>query len=399
MKLPTTPIPVTLQDMKLPGIRPLKRWSRKLRRGELFQSSRASSSESKLNETSSSEASTSGKSATDRTQALINNTQSKRTKLFLNLLLVRPWVLVLGFWLFSMMTGGLALSGMLSPRKLTQALPAPAITESSQASSSASINVEKAAEEIAIEGGLADESAASSGDNAVTVADNSAGFPVLPLVVLVGSCAAGSLVISRRRAMMRLSAARAKGRVRKVRQPVRQPLKKAVGKGPALKSQNQSKSQSNVASATGANQVPSQGPSQGASRGKAMPKKRRQRVRRNAVTAQKKGGQNARVLASRTNAQVMPTQASSLQAAGHKASAKKPSAKKLSLSARAQANRVQAKRATRGAKRQVARTSMRAASRRQPVVSVVPASEGHALDWTRGSLAHQMDVRPQRRAM
>ncbi len=33
------------------------------------------------------------------------------------------------------------------------------------------------------------------------------------------------------------------------------------------------------------------------------------------------------------------------------------------------------------------------------VVSVMPAGDSHALDWREGSLAHQMDVRPQRSAM
>ncbi|NJM96881.1 MAG: hypothetical protein HC800_06550 [Phormidesmis sp. RL_2_1] len=36
---------------------------------------------------------------------------------------------------------------------------------------------------------------------------------------------------------------------------------------------------------------------------------------------------------------------------------------------------------------------------RQAVVSVVPASESHPLDWTNGSLAHRLDIRPQRSAM
>ncbi|MGB3294089.1 MAG: hypothetical protein WBB01_13970, partial [Phormidesmis sp.] len=44
------------------------------------------------------------------------------------------------------------------------------------------------------------------------------------------------------------------------------------------------------------------------------------------------------------------------------------------------------------------RLSFRVANR-QTVVTVVPANEAHPLDWDNGSLAHQVDVRPQRSAM
>ncbi len=65
---------------------------------------------------------------------------------------------------------------------------------------------------------------------------------------------------------------------------------------------------------------------------------------------------------------------------------------------------------TRQAQTRLRKGAIRAASRRRhqmgphsmaapAVVSVVPASESHALDWHEGSLAHQMDVRPHRSAM
>ena len=376
MKLPTTPLPVTLQDMKLQSNRSLsrsfERLAQKLRNMAPIQVARSGSD---------------GQSAAESAQLLINKTNNKRTKLFLNLLLVRPWVLVLGFWLFSMMVGSLALGGMLSPRRLTQALPEPAVAENSQPERS-SINVEKAADELALEGGVLAEAEATAEEGVVTAADSSASFPVVPVVVLVSSCAAGSLLISRRRAAMRLSAARAKGRARQVRQPQKgQSLKRNAARGGQPDTAKTVVSKAVVAQA-------------------AAPKKRRHRAKRNTRPVQKPG-QNARVLISRADAQLSNGQGvASRKAGSHQnktvANAKqklrqKPSQKK-SLSARAQANRMQSKKAARGAKRH-SRVSMRAASRRQPVVSVVPASERHALDWSQGSLAHQMDVRHQQRAM
>ena len=403
MKLPTTPLPATLQDMKLQGDRSLSRSFQQLTKKLLsmgpVQVTRSSSG---------------GQSAAESTQALINKTDNKSTKLFLNLLLVRPWVLVLGFWLFSMLVGSLALGGMLSPRKLTQALPEPTALDTSH-SGNAAINVEKAADELAIEGGEQTEADPETGDavsaadgetGAVAAADSSAGFPVLPLVVLVGSCAAGSLLISRRRAMMRMSAARAQGRARqgrtnkgrqsqgrqvlKTKAPKNQTTRNQTTKNQPLKNQSLKRQGALDKAARGAKAASSTGLS---------PKKRRQRVRRGAVATQK-NGQNAHMLASRTNAQ-QSAQMSGVRksAASKETRAKSAKQRKSALSARVQAGRVQAKRASGGAKRRDSRVSMRAASRRQPVVSVVPASERHALDWAQGSLAHQMDVRHQRRAM
>jgi len=310
---------------------------------------------------------------------------SKSTKLFLNLLLVRPWVLVLGFWLFSMVTGSLALDGMLSPRKLKMALPEPAVEESSTTQATA-INVAQNAEEAAADAGSAP--AESADPDVIVIGSDSAaggsGLPVFPLIMVVGSCAAGSLLISRRRAMMRLAAARA-GRVR-TRRPVAGGVRSVKRSGAAQMGSAQSPTKSattkKAATKAAANKPTRLKPSLKAavlSSTGLRPKKRRQRVKRDVAP------QGSRVLASRTNVQTAVAAATRAQ-----------SSKNGSRTARSAARKA-VRQAGRGPVRRGA--SLRTASRHQPVVSVVPANESNALDWGRNSLAHQLDVRPQRRAM
>lgn len=347
MKLPND----QLQTLKLRKLRPIKRSLTRLSKAGLFKS-------------------TQGKSLGASVTAA---KQSKSMRVALHLLLVRPWVLLIGFWLLSMAGGTLALNGMLSPRKLKMALPEPAAIESPVALSS-QIKVTPDSDE-ALPGEVDNapsepEIISIGGQESETAAESSSGFPLLPVGVLVGGCATGCLVMSRRRAMARMSTARARGRARirkatpvRVGQPVSKTIvrtaqkKGSTAKGVVSKDETRSvvrKTARKVARpAAIASNTKTATPA-------SKPKKRRQRSRKSAVS--KPVATSGRVLASRKTAQPTPAQA-------------------------------------RVSKRQVRRASMRAASRRQPMVSVVPANESHALDWNNGSLAHQMDVRTHRSAM
>jgi len=72
--------------------------------------------------------------------------ESKSSRIALNLLLVRPWILLIGFWLFSMLGAGLALEGLISPKRLKTALP-EVIETAPVNSENALIKVETGAEE------------------------------------------------------------------------------------------------------------------------------------------------------------------------------------------------------------------------------------------------------------
>jgi hypothetical protein len=293
---------------------------------------------------------------------------SKGSRIAFNLLLVRPWVLVVGFWLLSMAGASLAIEGLVNPRKLNMALP-EATVEVTPVAKSALINVEQDSDQDGEATTAAPKTAANSktkGDPASAEAANankdasaetvasSSGFPILTLGALVGTCAAGCLVISRRRAMMRIAAARARGKMRRAHAkkeaiaPVTSPV--------AMSAQ--------ALNAVGSNAVGSN-------------RRRRQRNKRQLATSQP----TTNVIVSRPTAQ-QAAQKSAIQ----KNTAPKPAQKAVSKPGQAPS------------KRQIRRTPSRIASRRQSVVSVLPASESHALDWANGSLAHQMDVRPQRTA-
>lgn len=362
MKLPTAPFPANLQEMGRQGVKPLKRLS-----GRVLKKIQHSVGP-KLD----------GKNPFKAVPSATDVKDSKGSKVLLNLLLVRPWVLVLGFWLLSMATGTLALSGMLSPRKLKMALPEPALNSGASTQSNALLNTApKQAGDATAE---VSETAEAAGEmpvievGATDAAEEGAGFPALPILALVGSCAAGSLVISRRRAMVRMAAARAQGRKRKSRPsvPVGAPARVArEGVVPAR-------------TATVAN------------RGLRPKKQRRQRVRKSPVAAQSVGT-GSRALVSRATAQQKNT------VSQKKVQKNGPHVvQKVARSVRSSSGRTVSsptRSAARVSRTQARRSAMRAASRRQPMVSVVPANESHALDWTRGSLAHQLDVRPHRSAM
>mgnify|MGYP001791338617 CR=1 FL=1 len=372
MKLPTATLPANLQEMRRQSVKPLKPLKRLS--GRLLKTVRSSlgarsSGGSNGEPNGGSSDKLDGKNPFKAVPSASDVKDSKGSKVLLNLLLVRPWVLVLGFWLLSMAIGTVALSGMLSPRKLKMALPEPALDSGVANQSNTLLNASPSTDSAA------QTSAATGNDGEIPVTEVGAAnstegglsFPVLPIFALVGSCAAGSLVISRRRAMVRMAAARAQGRKRKSRSSVAsgssvRPMKEGVA---PIRS-----------AATASNDL---------SRG-LRSKKRRQRVRA-AVTAQSANA-SSRVLASRATAQQKTAQPRKAQKSGPKVAQKVAAARRSSV-----------RPATRVSRTQARRSAMRAASRRQPMVSVVPASESHALDWTQGSLAHQLDVRPQRSAM
>ncbi len=359
MKLPTAKFPDTFQEMRRQSVRPLKRLS-----GRVLRNVR-SSVRTKL-----------GKSKVFRAIPSPSDVKdAKGPKVLLNLLLVRPWVLVLGLWLLSMATGTVALNGMLSPRKLTMTLPEPALESSESARANTLLSAEPT-EDSAVETAPATTSAVEIGRSGADVAQRETSSLVLPVVALVGACAVGSLVISRRRAMVRLAAARAQGRKRRsqlVNRSTGSPARTAREDGAPM-------SASAIAQPSSSTSSPSS-------------KKKRQRGRKSAIAA-KSTGTGTRVLASRATAQKQRTgQPKRTQKSAPRA------VQKVANSMRSARGTSPARPTTRVARSQARRAAMRAASRRQPLVSVVPANESHALDWSNGSLAHQMDVRPQRSAM
>ena len=297
---------------------------------------------------------------------LVKNSKSARVAF--HLLLVKPWVLVVGLWLVSALSAVIALEGLISPSKLKQALPEPAEV-APVAKADSFINVEQSGD------GLTAEENSNASDNSadrnvevgestsevlneeVTAVDSR--FPVWPLVMLVGSCAAGCVVISRRRAMLRMATTRPRNRGRKL-PGAKMPLR-ANGRVKASNSRPIRRTGANglVALVKSAARSTS-GAENRIDKGSVRIKKRRQRKRLAAQPPTTKGTSSTRVLASRSNA----------QQAAPRTRVSKP-----------------------GKPQRPTRRVARSAKRRQAIVSVVPASQSHRLDWTEGSLAHDMDVR------
>ncbi len=324
----------------------------------------ASSSEISKPETSKPEAkkqSGTGVNVSDIKIPFVKN--SKGTRVAFTLLLVRPWVLLVGFWLFSLLGGAIAIEGLISPRKLTEALPeAPQIAPVVKSSL---IDVEQRSDDIAAEDSAIDAEAEDSevktlvvGEAAQSEPSTRGGFPTLTLVALVGTCATGCLVVSRRRAMMRMAVARARSRGRRARVGAASAkgtlAHKSSAARPVIRKTAKPAGVTKLAAKAGPGGVSALNQS-------SKLKKRRQR--------NKRGG----------------TQPVTLSAGGNRPLVSRSTAQKNGAARPARP-------------RPVRRTSARV-SNRQSVVSVVPANESHALDWTNGSLAHDMDVRPQQKAM
>ncbi|MGB7088151.1 MAG: hypothetical protein WBD47_21525 [Phormidesmis sp.] len=292
--------------------------------------------------------------------------------------------MVVSFWLISVLSAGVALEGLISPKKLMMDLPQPEAEVSSSADSNAFLSVEP-------ESANDPANSTTARDPVTADAADSAQFPAWPLGALVGTCAAGCLAMSRRRAMARMAAVRLRGNrkgrsttVRAQANPAArsgQPNRKVVIKKPAKSAPAPANSPTaSTNSQSSANSKRTYRPlsrpqlSQPA-RNKPVTAEqatadaisvKRRRPRRRPSIAPKKPAIAGQALISRTTTaqQAIPTTRIS-----------KP----------------------RPVPHQKRRSTARGAGR-QAVVSVVPASESHALDWTNGSLAHQLDVRPQRTA-
>lgn len=356
MKLPTA----SLKNLKLRSVQPFKQLLNKLSKGK--------------------------PSSPDRSQKNVPNTgarpaapqpnfkSSKGSQVAFHLLLVKPWVLVAGLWLVSMLGAAIALEGMISPRRLTMALPEPQAEVASTAKDSF-INIEQGSDDI-VSDGIATENTetASSTSESAEAAANGSDFPTWPVGALVGTCAAGCLVISRQRARVRLAAMRSRsvsrgesrGKVRRVRidadTPIRsgKPAQKTGARKPvsAIARPSQSRThQAETVRAAVKQPIKQTAALKSAASSAHGSKKRRPRPQ--GASAAPKSAAVGRVLVSRSTAQqAAPTS---------RVSRPQP----------------------------VKRLAARAGSR-QSIVSVVPASEDHPLDWTGSSLAHKMDVRPQK---
>ncbi|PZO48233.1 MAG: hypothetical protein DCF15_18150 [Phormidesmis priestleyi] len=324
--------------------------------------------------------------------------ESKSSRIALNLVLVRPWVLVAGFWLVSVASAGMAFDGLISPKKLTMALPEPALDTAANTPARSFLNVELGDADIGstqVDPPTAEAVAAPK----TTATSTQSDFPVWPLGLLVGTCATGCLVMSRRRAMARLAAVRSRQATRRdangqVRKPhfasqlssktpaARLAATKIAGakatgaQSPGLKMASVKAPMKTAAKVSASVKSSASKPSGGRSGFSSMVKNRRQRHRRPAVSVPAIAG--TQVLVSRSAAQ---------KATAQRMTPQKATAKKTSASS-----------ATQFSPRPIKRAPSQIASR-PSVVSVVPASESHVLDWTNGSLAHQLDVRPQRSAM
>ncbi len=344
-------------------------------------------------------------------------------RIALTLLLVRPWVLVMGFWIFSMGIGALALGGMLSPKRLTMALPEPTV-EPSVVSPVQSADGLANIQPSGIQADTAQSDSTQSNDTLTTTeparadaASSSALTLALPLFLLVSTCAVGCFAISRQRTM-KMAAARA--RVRKVRS----------GLTVSARANNQSSSSAN-GGRTKPNQVSSR--ISNSSKNGIAPTLRPQSkasVRKIAKTSStpkkldlkvfpQRASSPATSLANNLNAELQPKKrrqrSKGVIASQATASSTANSGKRLVSRATAARAGIQSQPASARSRTRSKKGTIRVANRRrhpasqhpvsqhpvsQPrVVSVMPAGDSHALDWREGSLAHQMDVRPQRSAM
>ena len=310
------------------------------------------------------------------------------SRIALTLLLVRPWVLVLGFWIFSMGIGTLALGGMLSPRKLTTALPESTV-DASVAGSSQSADTLTAAEATSESATVEDadvENSSAAGPNQT----NSSGLALaLPMFLLVSACAVGCFAISRQRAMKMASA---RARVRKARGS----LTITTAASPRAGSSKASRLKANGSRPSGRKLVGT---------ADSVRPVRKAPVRQPTLELRHKTLE----LRNRTPELRSKKRRQRSKTALLAQTAAKPTANggKVLVS---RATAVRAGAQSRQAQTQLRKGAIRAASRRRrpmepnsasqtSIVSVVPASESHALDWREGSLAHQMDIRPHRSAM
>ena len=296
---------------------------------------------------------------------LVQNSKSARVAF--HLLLVKPWVLVVGLWLVSALSAVVAIEGLVSPSRLTKDLPEPAVEVAPVAKTNSFIDVEQGAEGITEDGNETEESTLASSE---AIATHSR-LPIWPLVTLVGSCAAGCVVVSRRRTMLRIAAARTRGKGRKPHTAKTQnaPTRlKASNHKPTRRTASGTDTPTPITVLKSKAHLVEKTRDKTKEKGKdklvaktaiSSEKKRRQRKRSSTQQAAAKPTGKSRVLASRSNAQ----QAAPQSRVSQPKRLQRPGQKVTRL------------------------------VRRQPVVSVVPANQANRLDWAEGSLAHDMDKR------
>ena len=375
-------------SQKLQTVKPIKRLSSKLKRAakkDGAQKRSASWSMSTASAVSADKATVEEKGASEKSAAIatsnkqsvpgfIRNSKlvqnSKSARVAFHLLLVKPWVLVVALWLVSALCAVVALEGLISPRKLTEDFPEPTVEVAPVAKSNSFIDVEQGAEGITSEG-----EEANIEPNAEDVSSSGAGLPVWPLITLVGSCAAGCVVLSRRRAVLRAAALRTgryRGRKLSPAKAKKPPVRLKAIERKANRKSALSDKKATIAAFKSAARAEKAGSKTLESKSKSAANISRERKRR----------QRKRP---------------STQPLAHKSSSKsssKPSSKKRVLVSRSTAQQAAPQsRVSQPVKPQRKRQNVARLVRRQPVVSVVPANHSHRLDWVDGSLAHDMDRR------
>ena len=330
----------------------------------------------------------------------------------LTLLLIRPWVLVLGLWIFSMGIGTLALGSMLSPRQLTKALPDSTFNASVDSSNQprdtlvTGTRTEVASDET-------DEAAVEKTDldsrDAITNGDaiNSSQLPLaLPLVLIVSSCVIGCFVISRQRAMKMASA---KARVRKAHSGLK--VSTATNRQPSSRKASVSKAAVRRPDSRADVSAASVRPVRKAS-ARTLPKTRptttQPTTTTKTTTTQTTVKTGSRISLPKVEKPMVRNLAAELRPRRRSRFKNRLDTRRTAVEANRNGRKVLVSRttATRSNARphpprpRLRKRTLRAASRRRhPVVNVVPANESHALDWQEGSLAHEMDVRSRRSAM
>ena len=109
------------------------------------------------------------------------------SKLLFDLLLVRPWILVCGFWLLLVGTSAVALSGLADPGKPTVSEPTNGEVQPMQP-----LGV---APDTAVTSRLSESPVALNGGQ--TTSSTTEPLPMWSLWVMVGACAAGCIMLSR----------------------------------------------------------------------------------------------------------------------------------------------------------------------------------------------------------
>lgn len=307
--------------------------------------------------------------------------QSKSARVAFTLLLVRPWVLVAGLWLFSLLTSAAAIQGLIKPGSLMQALPETTV-EAPKVATSSLINVVEG--DLDAEGEPAVSESEAVEEAAPEVVDSEAqggSFPVLPLIMVTGAGAAGCLVLARRRAIARVMKAKSKqvkSKPRVRRKPVRADAVRPIETVQSLK-----RVRKPTASVEASRQAPKANVrTAAADKELNRAQKRRQRNRRTSTAQSAPISRASATKANNRKQKPLPTRKVKQSGNNQNSSHTQMSRNKTQRSSPTHPARA----------RRVRRTASRTA-RNQAVVSVVPASESHALDWTNGSLAHQMDVR------